>query len=124
MLKDSQAPRYSVPHTRRTYTPRFKSELLTACEPPGASIAGLALQHGMNANVLHRRLEDHRQGSPLLSDEAPAPAFIPIVLTASLPVLASKGVPSTPPSSIRIELQHPAMKDSAASRCSMRFTSG
>ena len=64
----------------------------------------------MNANVLHRWLKDHRQGSPLLNDEVPAPAFIPIDLTASLPVLASKGEPSTPPSSIRIELQHHAMK--------------
>ncbi|QMV73208.1 transposase [Comamonas piscis] len=110
LLKDSQPPRYSVPRTRRTYTPQFKSELLTACKQPGASIAALALQHGMNANVLHRWLKDHRQGSPLLSDEVPAPAFIPIDLTASLPVLASKGEPSTPPSSIRIELQHHAMK--------------
>ena len=51
MLKDSQHPRYSVPRTRRTYTPQFKAELLTACTQPGASIAAVALQHGMNANV-------------------------------------------------------------------------
>ena len=108
MLKDSQPPRYSVPRTRRSYSPQFKSELLTACKQPGASIAAVALQHGMNANVLHRWLKDHRQGPPLLNDGGPAPAFIPIDLGASRPVLNSE--PSAPPSNIRIELQHHAMK--------------
>ena len=112
MLKDSQPPRYSVPRTRRTYTPQFKSELLTACKQPGASIAALAMQHGMNANVLHRWLKDHRQGALLLSDGAPVPTFIPIDLAASLPlpVPGRDSEPSAPPSNIRIELQHHAMK--------------
>ena len=109
MLKEIEIPRYPTRRTHRTYTPEFKAELVKACQQPGASIAALAGQQGMNANVLHRWLKDHRQGSPLLSDEVPAPAFIPIDLTASLPVLASKDEPSTPPSSIRIELQHHAM---------------
>ena len=110
MLKDSQPPRYSVPRTRRTYTPQFKAELLTACKQHGASIAALALQHGMNANVLHRWIKDHRQGSPLLSDDVPAPAFTPIELIGSLLLLTSEGEPSAPPSSIRIELHHHAMQ--------------
>ena len=110
MLKDSQPTRYSVPRTRRTYSPQFKAELLTACKQPGASIAALAMQHGMNANVLHRWLKDHRQGAPLLSDGGPAPAFIPIDLAASLPVSGRNSEPSAPLSNIRIELQHHAMK--------------
>lgn len=109
MLKDSQPPRYSVPRTRRTYSPQFKTELLTACNQPGTSIAALALQHGMNANVLHRWLKEHRRGTPLLSDGASTPAFIPIDLTVSQPVLGSDGQPSAPPPNIRIELQHHAM---------------
>jgi transposase-like protein len=110
MLKDTQPPRYSVPRTRRTYTPQFKSELLTACKQPGASIAALALQHGMNANVLHRWLKDHRQGTLLLGDGASAPAFIPIDLAASRPVSGSEAEPSASPPHIRIELQHHAIK--------------
>lgn len=31
-----------------------EAELVAACMQPGASIAALALRHGMNANVLHR----------------------------------------------------------------------
>ena len=93
MLKDPQPPRYSVPRTRRTYTPQFKSELLTACKQPGASIAALALQHGMNANVLHRWLKEHdRSGCHTLAARSapgiapPSPAFIPLALPAPTPV--------------------------------------
>jgi transposase-like protein len=84
MLKDSQPRRYSVPRARRTYTQQFKSELLTACKQPGASIAALAMQHGMNSNVLHRWLKEHRQGTLLLSDGVSAPAFIAIDLATAL----------------------------------------
>lgn len=54
MLKDPQTPRYTVRRTHRTYTPEFKAELVAMCQKPDASIAALALQHGMNANLLHR----------------------------------------------------------------------
>ena len=40
--------------THRTYTPAFKAEAVAACQQPGTSIAALASDHGMNANVLHR----------------------------------------------------------------------
>ena len=57
MLKDPQTQRYAQRRTHRTYTPQFKAELVAACQQPGASIAALALQHGMNTNVLHRWLK-------------------------------------------------------------------
>lgn len=64
----------------------------------------------MNSNVLHRWLKDDRQRAPVLSDGAPAPAFIPIDLAASLSVSVRNSEPSAPPpSDIRIELQHHAM---------------
>ena len=110
MLKDSQSPRYSVPRTRRTYSPQFKADLLTACTQPGASIAAVALQHGINANVLHRWLKDHRQEALLLSNGGPAPAFLPIDLAASRLVSGRDSEPSAPPANIRIEFQHHAMQ--------------
>ena len=109
MLKVSQTPRYAVRRTHRTYTPQFKAELVAACQQPGASIATIALQHGMNTNVLHRWLKDHRQETLLLGDGAPAPAFIPIDLPTSLPALDADREPSAL-SHIRIELQHHAVK--------------
>ncbi|MFC7207936.1 transposase [Comamonas endophytica] len=48
-----------MPRTLRTCAPQFKAELITACLQPGASIAVAAHEHGLNANVLYRWLEEH-----------------------------------------------------------------
>ena len=54
-------PCYSAPRTRRSYSPQFKAHLVDVCERPGASIAALAREHGINANILHRWRKEHRQ---------------------------------------------------------------
>lgn len=92
MLKDSEISRYSARRTHRTYAPEFKAELVAACQAPDVSIAALAGRHGMNANVLHRWLKEHRHDGrhPLIPRNAPAaatasspvPAFIPVQLPA------------------------------------------
>ena len=61
MLKDPDLAKYPTRRTHRTYTAEFKAELVAACQSPGASIAAIAGQHGMNANVLHRWLKEHQQ---------------------------------------------------------------
>lgn len=115
MLKDSQTPRNPERRTHRTYSPQFKAELTAACRMPGASIAALALQHGMNANVLHRWLKEWEQGhhqldagasTPALA--APTPAFIPINLSPVLMPPTEESPPASPPTaahSIRIDCQ-------------------
>ena len=92
MLKTSEISRYSLPRTHRTYTAQFKAELVAACAQPGVSIAALAGQHAMNANVLHRWLKEHRRSgrhqlaahSPAAAPgtQSPLAAFIPLQLTA------------------------------------------
>jgi transposase-like protein len=93
MLKDSEISRYSTRRTHRTYAREFKSELVAACQVPGASIAALARQHGMNANVLHRWLKEHQRSGyhALAARSAPggatlSPTFIPLTLPAPTPV--------------------------------------
>lgn len=133
MLKVSQTPRYAVRRTHRTYTPQFKAELVAACRQPGASIAAVALQHGMNTNVLHRWLKEWAQGMHRLEGgfataaaEPRTPAFIPLALSAESSTTASEQpcmATSTPASDIRIECQRPGMSVtvhwplSAASQC-------
>jgi transposase len=90
MPKETDLARYSRPQTHRTYTRQFKAELVVACQQPGASIAAIALQHGMNANVLHRWLKEHAlDGRHRLIEPnpvsvcvptSPVPAFIPLKL--------------------------------------------
>jgi transposase len=39
---------------RRTYSGKAKRMLVDLCKAPGVSVAGLALAHGINANLLRR----------------------------------------------------------------------
>jgi transposase-like protein len=117
MLKDSEISNYSTRRTHRTYSPEFKADLVAACQHPGVSIAALAGQHGMNANVLHRWLREHQrsscsplaaQGTPHSPDTSKAPglrAFVPVTLSASMPVDDIQQNPQE----IRIELRKGAL---------------
>jgi len=46
---------------RRRYSSEFKAEILAECDAPGASVAKVAMSHGINANILHgwRKLARH-----------------------------------------------------------------
>jgi transposase len=39
---------------RRYYSNALKAEVVRSCGEPGASIAAIALSHGINANIVHR----------------------------------------------------------------------
>lgn len=111
MPKESNIARSATRHTHRTYTGEFKAELVAACQQPGASIAGLASSHGMNANVLHRWLKEHALNGRHQLDgvrlpgtaaaSARTPAFIPIKLPA---VVQEPTVPE-----LKIELRKGAL---------------
>ena len=113
MLKEPDPVKYTTRRTHRTYSRQFKAELVAAAKQPGASIAALALQHGMNANVLHRWLKEHEQDerhrlvSLSSSGESvttsPLPAFIPI----KLPTAAQASEPTA--SEIKVELRKGAV---------------
>jgi transposase len=40
--------------TRRRYSESKKAQVLAECCEPGASVAKVAMAHGINANVVHR----------------------------------------------------------------------
>jgi transposase len=63
---------------RRTHGAAFKRGLLELSQQPGASVAAIALEHGINANLLFkwRRLEAARRG-PM---PANSPVLLPVVL--------------------------------------------
>src|SRR5436189_4292451 len=70
---------------RRRYDPGSKARLVAACLQPGVSISGLALAHGINANLLRKWVKDAREaGSSAASARS---AFVPVVAADfSLPV--------------------------------------
>ena len=81
--------------TRRRHSQELKAQILAACAEPGASVAGVALAHGINANVVHkwRRLA----GGGI--EPSTGPAFIPVSLPAA---------PAAAQADIRIELRRGA----------------
>ena len=81
--------------TRRRYSAAMKAQVVAACGEPGASVAKVAMAHGINANVVHRwrQLAREGQSGPVKTGE-----FI------SLPLMVSpEAAPAT--ADIRVELR-------------------
>ena len=88
--RTTQAPK------RRFYSPELKLQVVGACAQPGASIAGVALQYGINANIVHRWLREHSQGT--LGNRPQT--FVPVTLSA-----ATEPATAQPTADIRIEVK-------------------
>ncbi|RQS06479.1 IS66-like element accessory protein TnpA [Burkholderia sp. Bp8998] len=70
---------------KRRFDRRTKQRLVEACLESGASVAGLALRHGVNANLLRKWIKLHQQRLAEASTlPSPAePAFVPVVRVSS-----------------------------------------
>jgi transposase-like protein len=65
---------------RRRYELDFKLQILKETFEPGASVAGVALRHGMNTNVIFRWRKEFREGQ-IGNGRLPAAGFLPIHVT-------------------------------------------
>ena len=63
---------------RRRYDPTSKDRLVAACLEPGVSVSRLALEHGVNANLLQKWIKKWT-ATRSLPPSSP-PAFIPVQL--------------------------------------------
>ncbi len=77
---------------RRRHSVELKALVLAECAQPGASVASVAMSHGINANVVHKWRRQAHAGAVA----APAASFVPLALPA--PVAMA-------PQDIRIELR-------------------
>lgn len=97
---------------RRTHSPEFKARVLAACRQPGASIAGVALAHGINANVVHKWLAGI--GMKRSGQRLPAVTQSPVVPMQFLPVGLSTNGPehgvAANTNDIRLDLDLGAMQ--------------
>lgn len=80
---------------RRRHSAELKAQVLSECAQPGASVASIAMSHGINANVVHkwRRLANAE------AEPVPAVSFIPVALPAQA---------AAPQQDIRMELRRGA----------------
>ncbi|SEK12112.1 transposase [Achromobacter sp. NFACC18-2] len=44
----------ALTNRRRSYPKHLKAQIVAECSQPGTSIAGVALSHGVNANLVHK----------------------------------------------------------------------
>jgi transposase len=84
---------------RRRHSRQLKTEVLAACAQPGASVAAVALAHGLNANLVHKW---RRQQTPATAVAAHAVAGEFIALPAPPPTSPGSAL------DIRIELRRGA----------------
>jgi transposase len=75
---------------RRQYTAEFKDDLVQRCRQPGASVSRIALDNGINANVLFRWRREHVRANGLAPEHAAGPVLLPVKMTVT-PV-ASRGL--------------------------------
>ena len=84
---------------RRTYSREYKLEIVQECSAAGASLAGVALSHGINANLVRRWVVQYRSGRLF-----PMPPFLPVTLSASSAPPAVPAASAAPCGTIEIEL--------------------
>ncbi|MGJ7537518.1 MULTISPECIES: IS66-like element accessory protein TnpA [unclassified Variovorax] len=71
---------------RREHSPMFKRELVARSLVPGASVAAVALEAGVNSNLLFawRRMHLSAQERPLTpAPAAPSPMLLPVTIEAA-----------------------------------------
>ena len=68
---------------RRRYDADSKQALARACLKPGVSLAGMALKHGVNANLLRKWVDGYRRANdaaaPAMATARAADAFVPVL---------------------------------------------
>jgi transposase len=91
---------------RCRYDPEAKRELVEACLQPGVSVARMALEHGINANLLRKWIHQYREHSSVVPPCTPATlsAFAQ-VLSMAVPKPADATLHVALPNGVKLELQ-------------------
>lgn len=92
---------------RRNYNVDFKKRLAIAACEPGVSVARLALDNGINANMLHKWRRAHLAGGVGVT-ELPQPEFLAVRIAPPANALAQRQVHTSPP-----RMDHPVPKQAA-----------
>ena len=73
---------------RRRYSRELKSQVLAECEAPGASVAKVAMSHGINANVVHGWRKLTREADPVVVRQE----FVPVAVAPAAQVHSEERV--------------------------------
>ena len=72
---------------RRIYSPSHKRAIVEQCLRPGVSVAGIALAHGINANLVRKWIVKHRRtvAAAAKGSSVAPPALLPVTVQAERP---------------------------------------
>ena len=73
---------------RRTYTAGYKLDVVRRCREPGVSVAGVAMAHGINANLVRRWIVRQRRDG---LDATPKPTATLLPVTIETPASVARG---------------------------------
>ena len=71
---------------RREYSAEFEATVLEQARQPGASVAGVALSHGLHPNMVHRWVREERERQ-MRATQREGRAFIPLHVQPLTPTM-------------------------------------
>ena len=89
---------------RCKYDPQAKTALIQECMKPGVSVARMAMQHGINANLLRAWITKVQGANAIAMQTSPTeaaldttPAFVPVMLETTVVAQRQANNPATAP---------------------------
>jgi transposase len=73
---------------RRRYSHELKAQIVAECDAPGASVAKVAMSHGINANILHGWRKLTRRAEPAFAPQE----FMPVAVAPAAQVHSDERV--------------------------------
>ena len=78
---------FATPVRRRRFSPDFKHKIVGSCKEPGASVARIAREHDLNANLVHKWIRQARTNTL----PAVTPAFVALPVNSAQALRPSSG---------------------------------
>ena len=104
---------------RRIFTAEFKQHLVGLCQQPDTSVAKVAMQHQINANLLHKWIRQSRSMVPSLTiSSIPQTDFLPVILHPT-PVKQEAPPPPVPEKNAVAHIRIPLHKEQGSARDQM-----
>jgi transposase-like protein len=102
---------------RNCYDPAAKRELIESSMRPGVSVARIALDHGINANLLRTWIRKYQRQQDLgvgMKPVAVRPAFVPVVPARAAAKSGPQRLVAQLPNGVRLEIESMGPDDLAA----------
>lgn len=74
-----------IPATRRRHSAELKARVLAACAEPGASVSRIAMENGLNANLVFKWRRRAGRGQRSAKNLVPATEFVPLPILPNAP---------------------------------------